>query len=49
MSQCVSILERLHEELSTGSLSIQPDFEGYRHLHSIDQLISAFQKILEFV
>ena len=49
VSQCVSILERLHEELSTGNLSIQPDFEGYRHLHSIDQLISAFQKILEFV
>ncbi|MFN6271296.1 MAG: glycosyltransferase family 1 protein [Microcystis sp.] len=49
VSQCVSILERLHEELSTGSLSIQPDFEGYRRLHSIEQLISAFQKILEFV
>jgi len=49
VSQCVSILERLHEELSTGNLSIQPDFEGYRHRHSIDQLISAFQKILEFV
>lgn len=49
VSQCVSILERLHEELSTGSLSIQPDFEGYRHLHSIEQLSSAFQKILEFV
>lgn len=49
VSQCVSILERFHEELSTGNLSIQPDFEGYRHLHSIEQLISAFQKILEFV
>jgi glycosyltransferase involved in cell wall biosynthesis len=49
VSQCVSILEQLHEELSTGHLSIQPDFEGYRHLHSIDQLSSAFQKILEFV
>ncbi|MFO0291616.1 MAG: glycosyltransferase family 1 protein [bacterium] len=49
VSQCVSILERLHEELSTGNLSIQPNFEGYRHLHSIEQLISAFQKILECV
>jgi glycosyltransferase involved in cell wall biosynthesis len=49
VSQCVSILERLHEELSTGSLSIQPDFEGYRHRHSIEQLRAAFQKILEFV
>ena len=49
VSQCVSILERFHEELSTGNLSIQPDFEGYRRLHSIEQLISAFQKILEFV
>jgi hypothetical protein len=49
VSQCVSILERFHEELSTGNLSIQPDFEGYRHLHSIEQLSSAFQKILEFV
>lgn len=49
VSQCVSILERFHEELSTGSLSIQPDFEGYRHRHSIEQLSSAFQKILEFV
>ncbi|MDB9425757.1 glycosyltransferase family 1 protein [Microcystis aeruginosa CS-564/01] len=47
--QCVSILERFHEELSTGNLSIQPDFEGYRHLHSIEQLRYAFQKILEFV
>ena len=47
--QCVSILERFHEELSTGNLSIQPDFEGYRHRHSIEQLSSAFQKILEFV
>jgi glycosyltransferase involved in cell wall biosynthesis len=49
VSQCVSILERLHEELSTGNLSIQPDFEGYRRLHSIEQLRAAFQKILEFV
>lgn len=49
VSQCVSILERFHEELSTGSLSIQPDFEGYRHRHSIEQLRAAFQKILEFV
>ncbi|NCR41523.1 MAG: glycosyltransferase [Microcystis aeruginosa W13-11] len=49
VSQCVSILERFHKELSTGNLSIQPDFEGYRRLHSIEQLISAFQKILEFV
>jgi hypothetical protein len=49
IAQCVSLLEKLRTELSTGNLSIQPDFEGYRHLHSIEQLISAFQKILEFV
>ena len=49
VSQCVSILERFHEELSTGSLSIQPDFEGYRHRHSIEQLRAVFQKVLEFV
>jgi len=49
VSQCVSILEQLHEELSTGHLSIQPDFEGYRQLHSNEQLRAVFQKVLEFV
>lgn len=49
VAQCVNILEQLHEELSTGHLSIQPDFEGYRELHSIEQLKAAFKKVLEFV
>ena len=49
VARCVSILERLHEELSTGNLSIQPEFEGYKNLHSIEQLRAVFQNILEFV
>ena len=49
IAQCVSLLEKLRTELSTGRLSIEPDFDSYRQLHSTEQLRDAFQKILEFV
>jgi len=49
IAQCVSLLEQLRTELSIGRLSIEPDFERYRQLHSTEQLRYAFQKILEFV
>ena len=49
IAQCVSLLEQLRTQLSTGSLSIEPDFERYRQLHSTEQLRTAFKKVLECV
>jgi hypothetical protein len=46
VAQCVDILRQIHEELSTGSLSVKPDYEAYRRLHSADQLKSSFQDLL---
>lgn len=48
IDQCVALLDSLAEEFAVGTLSIQPDFESYRQLHSIPQLKHSFQEILEF-
>lgn len=47
--QCLEVLERLHKQLTTGYWEIQPDFEGYSRIHSIEQIKVAFQTLLEYV
>ena len=49
IAQCVSLLEQLRTELSTGRLSIKPDFDSYRQLHSITRLKSAFQELVKLL
>jgi hypothetical protein len=44
IAQCVSLLEKLRTELSTGRLLIEPDFERYRQLHSTEELEQLLRK-----
>lgn len=48
VDQCVALLESLAKEFAINKFSVQPDFENYRKLHSIQQLKSSFQDFLEF-
>lgn len=49
VDQCVDLLKQLQDEFSTENLSIQPDFQGYRQLHSIEQLRVSLQKLIELL
>lgn len=49
IAQNAVVLKKLYDELSVGKLSVQPKFEEYRQIHSIEQLTIVFQKLLSFV
>ncbi len=48
INQCVDLLESVNKEFLIGELSIKPNFESYQKLHSIEQLKSRFQELLDF-
>lgn len=48
INQCVDLLESVNKEFLINEFSIKPDFESYQKLHSIEQLKSRFQELLDF-
>lgn len=46
VDQCVAILRLLHDQISSDKRRVVADYEGYRRMHSSDQLPLAFANIL---
>ncbi|NEP34199.1 MULTISPECIES: glycosyltransferase [unclassified Moorena] len=47
--QCIYAIGRLCSQLEKYNQEVQPDFQGYRRLHSTDQLIEKLQTILNSI
>jgi len=43
--QCIDALTKLHKQLEFKEPYFKPDFEGYRKIHSLDQLRLAFEAV----
>ncbi|WP_293036923.1 hypothetical protein [Moorena sp. SIO1F2] len=44
--QCIYTIGRLCSQLDNYNQEVQPDFHGYRRLHSTDKLLEKLQRIL---
>lgn len=45
--KCIEVLHYLSKELDSNASTLKPDFEGYRRIHSVQRLCTAFHSVCD--